>query len=259
MLSPEEGRARIAEYATPTKIEDWGRSTGRPDGAGARIWWWHARLYTPGKSKARSSGFSSAYANTLFPTEQFVDGRPVTGLAAIVEAIGDLRAAWLWLREAQYGGSPAPPPAGAPQGRCNRQGRRDGPREFLTTRDPQPRNPGRSCRRDHAQILCARVHPWAHASTPFCRRRRLDETPRGSDRGITVSGIDPPWPPNVRKRSLRQVRAGVYDHPEWVFMIKRFDRSGSPECAALVRFGVSTEAGRGKSAGSGAKAEPGDR
>ena len=38
-----------------------------------------------------------------FPTEQFVDGRPVTGLSAIVEAIGDLRAAWLWLREPNPG------------------------------------------------------------------------------------------------------------------------------------------------------------
>jgi hypothetical protein len=34
-----------------------------------------------------------------FPVEQFVDGRPVTGLAAVVQAIGDPRAAWLWLRE----------------------------------------------------------------------------------------------------------------------------------------------------------------
>ena len=34
-----------------------------------------------------------------FPTEQFVEGRPVTGLGEVVEAIGDLRAAWLWLRE----------------------------------------------------------------------------------------------------------------------------------------------------------------
>ena len=30
-------------------------------------------------------------------------GRQVTGLAAIVEAIGDLRAAWLWLREPNPG------------------------------------------------------------------------------------------------------------------------------------------------------------
>ncbi len=44
-----------------------------------------------------------------FPTEQFVDGRPVTGLAAIVEAIGDLRAAWLWLREPNPGLAGATP------------------------------------------------------------------------------------------------------------------------------------------------------
>jgi hypothetical protein len=35
------------------------------------------------------------FAETRFPTEQFVDGRPVAGLGAIVEAIGDPRTAWL--------------------------------------------------------------------------------------------------------------------------------------------------------------------
>ncbi len=45
-----------------------------------------------------------------FPTEQFVDGRPVTGLGEIVAAIGDPRTAWLWLREPDPGLS-APRPS----------------------------------------------------------------------------------------------------------------------------------------------------
>ena len=38
-----------------------------------------------------------------FPTEQFVDGRPVAGLGAVVDTIGDPRTAWLWLREPNPG------------------------------------------------------------------------------------------------------------------------------------------------------------
>ncbi len=63
VLSPEEGKARIAEYATPTKVEDWAvPSRGRRN--------WSETLASPaqpctlGKSKVRSSDFSSAYVNT---------------------------------------------------------------------------------------------------------------------------------------------------------------------------------------------------
>jgi hypothetical protein len=43
------------------------------------------------------------------PTEQFVDGRPVVGLAAIGKAIGNPRAAWPWLREPNPGLAGATP------------------------------------------------------------------------------------------------------------------------------------------------------
>lgn len=44
-----------------------------------------------------------------FPVEQFIDDRPVPGLAPLVETIGDTRTAWLWLREPNPGRSGATP------------------------------------------------------------------------------------------------------------------------------------------------------
>jgi hypothetical protein len=38
-----------------------------------------------------------------FPIEQFIDGRPVAGLAPLVKTIGDTRTAWHWLREPNPG------------------------------------------------------------------------------------------------------------------------------------------------------------
>jgi hypothetical protein len=44
-----------------------------------------------------------------FPVEQFIDGRPIAGLAAVLGVIGDPRVAWLWLREPNPGLAGASP------------------------------------------------------------------------------------------------------------------------------------------------------
>ena len=102
LMSPEEGRAWIADYATPTKVEDWagplaGATELKRDFGVAR-----STLHTWQKQGV-VIGLLVGVRKHAFPIEQFVDGRPVTGLGAIVEAIGDLRAAWLWLREPNPG------------------------------------------------------------------------------------------------------------------------------------------------------------
>ncbi len=102
VLSPEEGRARIAEYATPTKVEDWAGPLAGPTELERDFGVARSTLHTWQKQGA-VIGLLVGMRKHAFPTEQFVDGRPVTGLAAIVEAIGDLRAAWLWLREPNPG------------------------------------------------------------------------------------------------------------------------------------------------------------
>ena len=102
VLSAEEGRARIAEYATPTKVEDWAGPLAGPTELERDFGVARSTLHTWQKQGV-VIGLLVGVRKHAFPTEQFVDGRPVTGLAAIVEAIGDLRAAWLWLREPNPG------------------------------------------------------------------------------------------------------------------------------------------------------------
>ena len=98
MLSPEEGRARIAKYATATKVEDWAGPLAGPTELERDFGVARSTLHTWQKQGA-VVGLLVGVRKHAFPTEQFVDGRPVTGLAEIVAAIGDIRAAWLWLRE----------------------------------------------------------------------------------------------------------------------------------------------------------------
>ena len=102
VLSAEKGRARIADYATPTKIEDWAGPMAGPTELEREFGVARSTLHTWQKQGA-VIGLLIGVRKHAFPTEQFVDGRPVAGLGAIVEAIGDLRTAWLWLREANPG------------------------------------------------------------------------------------------------------------------------------------------------------------
>jgi hypothetical protein len=102
VLSPEEGRARIADYATPTKVEDWAGPLAGPTELERDFGVARSILHTWQKQGA-VIGLLVGVRKHAFPTEQFVDGRPVTGLGEIVEAIGDPRAAWLWLREPNPG------------------------------------------------------------------------------------------------------------------------------------------------------------
>jgi hypothetical protein len=108
VLSPEEGTARIAEYATPTKVEDWAGPLAGPTELERDFGVARSTLHTWQKQGA-VIGLLVGVRKHAFPTEQFVDGRPVTGLAAIVAAVGNPRAAWLWLREPNPGFAGVPP------------------------------------------------------------------------------------------------------------------------------------------------------
>jgi len=102
VLSPEEGLARIAEYSTPTKIEDWAGPLAGPTELERDFGVARSTLHTWQK-QGMVIGLLVGVRKHAFPTEQFVDGRPVTGLGEIVGAIGDPRTAWLWLREPNPG------------------------------------------------------------------------------------------------------------------------------------------------------------
>jgi len=48
-------------------------------------------------------GLKRDLRNYVYPLEQFLDGRPVDGLKAVLEVAPDARAAWLWMRQAHAG------------------------------------------------------------------------------------------------------------------------------------------------------------
>ena len=98
VISTTEARKRLTAYATPLKVEEWaGRMAGpieleRDHGvARSTLHAWH--------KQGAVIGLLVGVRKHAFPVEQFIDGRPVAGLAPVLEAIGDPRIAWLWLRE----------------------------------------------------------------------------------------------------------------------------------------------------------------
>jgi hypothetical protein len=108
VLSPAEGRARIAEYATPLKVEDWAGPLAGPTELERDLRVARSTLHTWQKQRS-VIGLLVGVRKHAFPREQFVDGRPVTGLGEIVAAVGDPRTAWLWLREPNPGLAGATP------------------------------------------------------------------------------------------------------------------------------------------------------
>jgi hypothetical protein len=108
VVSTTEGRARLTAYATPLKVEEWaGQLAGpieleREHGvARSTLHAWH--------KQGAVIGLLGGVRKHAFPVEQFIDGRPVAGVAPVLGAIGDPRIAWLWLREPNPGLAGASP------------------------------------------------------------------------------------------------------------------------------------------------------
>lgn len=97
-LGREAGLERLHAYATPLKLEDW---AGPVAGAGdleADLGIKRSTLQDWRRNGA-VIGLLKGVRKQVFPLAQFIDGRPVQGLAELQEIIGDPRAAWLWLVE----------------------------------------------------------------------------------------------------------------------------------------------------------------
>ena len=96
LLSSEKGEAALADIAVARKIEDWagpvaGATELARDYAIPRSTlnrWQHA-----GDVIALLKGTKKH----VYPIEQFIDGRPARGLAAIGQHADNQRIAWLWL------------------------------------------------------------------------------------------------------------------------------------------------------------------
>jgi len=96
LLTPEEGRRRLAEYATPIRIEEWAGPVAGPVELERDYGIRRSTLHN-WQRRGAVIGLLKGERKHVFPLEQFVDGRPVEGLARIVEIAPSPRSAWFWL------------------------------------------------------------------------------------------------------------------------------------------------------------------
>jgi hypothetical protein len=95
LIDIEEGSRRLSAYATKVPLEEWagpvaGSSALHDRGiARSTLHDWQKR----GQVVALLVGARKH----AFPLEQFVDGRPVEGIADVLKVVGNPRRAWLWL------------------------------------------------------------------------------------------------------------------------------------------------------------------
>lgn len=108
LVSAAEGRERLAAYATPLKVEAWAGPLAGPTELEREHGVARSTLHTWQKQGA-VIGLLVGVRKHAFPVEQFIDGRPVAGLARVLETIGDPRIAWLWLRQPNPGLAGASP------------------------------------------------------------------------------------------------------------------------------------------------------
>lgn len=97
-LSVEEGHARLMDYAKLGSIESW---AGPVAGAGeieqqlgiprSTLNSWHKRGAVVGMLRGERK--------FAYPMEQFIEARPLEGLADILRLAQDPRGAWFWLRQ----------------------------------------------------------------------------------------------------------------------------------------------------------------
>lgn len=104
LIDIEDGHRRLSAYATKAPIEEWagpvaGSSALHDRGiARSTLHDWQKR----GQVVALLAGARKH----AFPLEQFVDGRPIEGIAHVLKVVGNPRRAWLWLVQ------PSPPLGG---------------------------------------------------------------------------------------------------------------------------------------------------
>lgn len=94
----EEGRDRLAGYATPRPMENW---AGPVAGAGEIEEMLGIPRSTLSSWQQRGSvvGILRGERKLAYPLDQFVDARPLEGIGDILRLAPDARSAWLWLRQ----------------------------------------------------------------------------------------------------------------------------------------------------------------
>jgi hypothetical protein len=100
LLTLEEGRRRVHDYAlaTGTSFESWSGATAGPVDLAHKLGVSRSTLHA-WQTKRLAIGLLNGLRKTVFPLEQFVDGKPVAGIADVLAVIGEPRVAWMWLKE----------------------------------------------------------------------------------------------------------------------------------------------------------------
>lgn len=105
-IDRRDGLKRLAAHAHPVTLEEWAGPLAGAGELATRLGIARSTLQDWRRDGA-VVGLLKGTRKHLFPLAQFVDGRPVEGLAPVLAIIGDPRTAWLWLIEPYArGGSP---------------------------------------------------------------------------------------------------------------------------------------------------------
>jgi hypothetical protein len=97
-ISVVDGRERLDRYATARPLESWAGPTA---GAGEieRALGIPRSTLSSWQQKGSVIGLLRGERKLAYPLEQFVDARPLEGLADVLKVAPDARSAWLWLRQ----------------------------------------------------------------------------------------------------------------------------------------------------------------
>lgn len=97
-IALEEGRGRLARYATARPLESW---AGAVAGAGEieEMLGIPRSTLSHWQQRGMIVGLLRGARKLAYPIEQFVDARPLEGIADVLRVAPDARSAWLWLRQ----------------------------------------------------------------------------------------------------------------------------------------------------------------
>ncbi len=107
MMDLDEGRRRLAAYATPVRLEDWAGPVAGPSDIEKAFGTKRSTLHD-WQRRGAVIGLLKGERKHVFPLAQFVDGRPVEGMSDVTRIIENPRAAWQWLIQPKpsIGGTP---------------------------------------------------------------------------------------------------------------------------------------------------------
>ena len=103
----DEGRRRLGAFAEAMRLEDWAGPVAGPAEIEKTFGTKRSTLHD-WQRRGAVIGLLKGERKHVFPLAQFVDGRPVEGMAQVTRIIANPRVAWQWLirRKAEMGATP---------------------------------------------------------------------------------------------------------------------------------------------------------